>query len=482
MEFVREHELWSEAAHQAAQRIRNRLGAGELSRLRFGWADQHGLVRGKTLHGQRAIDALGQGIGFVGTNLLKDTSDRTTRPVFTHGAGFDSAEFEGAGDVLLVPDPLTFVELPWSAGSGWVQCQAMFPDGRLVPYDTRGILQKSIAEAADQSMKLIVGLEVECHIFKLDDPSLHANDLGWPGQPPRVSAVSQGYRLLSEQRYDRLEPILDLLTEPLLAMGLPIESVEIELGPSQVEFVFAPQDALASADTMLLFRHAAKQIMQRHGYHISFMCRPRLPQAMSSGWHLHQSLVDTRTGANLFGTITDSEPTEAPLSATGQAYLAGLLANAPAAAAFTTPTINGYRRYRPNALAPERINWGQDNRGAMIRLIGGGKNPATRLENRVGEPAANPYLSIAAQLVAGLDGIARQSSPPAAAVEPYSDQYELLPRSLDEAVAALAANTMYAESFGPAFIDYYLQLKQFELARFHLEVTDWEQAEYFDLF
>ncbi len=482
MEFVRRFDLWSEAAHQAAQRVRSRLASGELTRVRFGWADQHGLVRGKTLYGQRAIDALGGGLGFVGTNLLKDTSDRTTRPVFSTGAGFSSPDFEGAADVLLVADPLTFVDLPWSAGTGWVQCQAMFSDGRPVPYDTRRVLQQQISSAASRSMKLRVGLEVECHLFKLESPSLGSEDLGWPGRPPQVSTVSQGYRLLSEQRYDRLEPVVDLLTGPLLKMGLPIESVEIELGPGQIEFVFGPQDTLAGADTMLLFRHAAKQIMQRHGYHISFMCRPRLPHAMSSGWHLHQSLVDTDNGENLFCRQAGQGDADAPMSATGMHFLGGLLAHAAAAAAFTTPTVNGYRRYRPNALAPERITWGQDNRGAMIRLIGDGVSAATRLENRVGEPAANPYLSIAAQLAAGLDGIARGLIPAAPATEPYDAQYQPLPRTLDESVAALADSAMYAESFGRAFIDYYLQLKKFELARFHLEVTDWEQAEYFDLF
>lgn len=482
MDFVRQHNLWSESDHLAAERIRARLLNGELTRLRFGWADQHGLVRGKTLHGSRAADALGGGVGFVGTNLLKDTSDRTTQPVFTAGAGFGSVEFQGAADVLLIADPKTYVDLPWSKGSGWVQCQAMFADGRPVPFDTRSVLQRTVRAAGEQSMKLRVGLEVECHIFKLENPSLGTEDLGWPGRAPVVSPLSQGYRLLSEQRYDRLEPVLDLLTEPLLQMGLPLESVEIELGPSQVELVFGPQDALVGADTMLLFRHAAKQILQRHGYHISFMCRPRLPEVMSSGWHLHQSLLDKRSGANLFCRQSEQVAQAAALSPTGMHYLGGLLANAQAATAFATPTINGYRRYRPNALAPERVNWGRDNRGAMIRLIGGGSDPSTRFENRVGEPAANPYLYIASQLVAGLDGIDRELDPGVGAQEPYNGQFALLPRTLEQALSALAEDTVYAKAFGQDFIDYYLQLKHFELARYNLEVSDWEQREYFDLF
>jgi len=483
MTFVQKHGLWSEQAHDAAERISARLRNGEITRLRFGWADQHALVRGKTLFAERAASALYSGVGFVGTNLLKDSSDRTTQAVFTRGAGFDSDEFEGAADVLLIADPLSFVELPWSPGSGWVQCQPYFyrgeRRGQLVPFDTRGVLQRTVEMAREKSTLLRVGLEVECHIFKLDDQQIKAADLGWPGKAPAVSALSTGYRLLSEQRYDRLEPVLDLLTEPLLAMGLPLESVEIELGPSQVEFVFGPQEAMTGADTMLLFRHAAKQVLQRQGFHISFMCRPALPHAMSSGWHLHQSLVDLESGRNLF---CDPESAGTDLSSTGLHYLGGLIQHAAAATVFSTPTINGYRRYRPNALAPERVNWGRDNRGAMVRIIGGGDDPATRIENRVGEPAANPYLYLASQLAAGLDGMAKKTDPGPSADEPYRANYEPLPRTLDQALAALAADGFFANAFGQEFIDYYSQLKQFELARFHLEVSEWEQREYFDLF
>ena len=118
----------------------------------------------------------------------------------------------------------------------------------------------------------------------------------------------------------------------------------------------------------------------------------------------------------------------------------------------------------------------------MVRLIGTPGHHATRLENRVGEPAANPYLYIASQLAAGMDGIARRLAPPPGADEPYHRQYAALPHTLDQAVHALASDEIFRSAFGADFIDYYLQLKQFELARFHLEVTEWEQREYFDLF
>jgi glutamine synthetase len=196
---------------------------------------------------------------------------------------------------------------------------------------------------------------------------------------------------------------------------------------------------------------------------------------MSSGWHLHQSLAD-RSGANAFTSGKDF------LSATGKGFLGGLLAHASASAAFATPTLNGYKRYRPYSLAPERAIWGRDNRGAMLRVIGGPGDPATRIENRIGEPAANPYLYFASQIVCGMDGMKLKLDPGAPEQTPYESTAPLLPRSLEEAIAALKADDALKTGLGAAFVDYYCRIKEAEIARFQLEVSDWEQREYFDLF
>jgi glutamine synthetase len=292
-----------------------------------------------------------------------------------------------------------------------------------------------------------------------------------------VSLISPGYQYLTETRFDQIEPILETVRRDVLALGLPLRSVEIELGPSQCEFTFHPQLGLAPADTMMLFRSAVKQICHRLGYHASFMCRPRIPNVMSSGWHLHQSLRERRGGGNAF--VSNDKELLSPL---GRHFLAGLLAHARAATAFTTPTINGYKRYRAYALAPDRVIWGRDNRGAMIRVLGGPGDAATRLENRVGEPAANPYLYMASQIIAGLDGVTRKLDPGPSADTPYETAAPLLPKSLDEALAALRDDVCLAEGFGRSFIDYYVRIKQGELARYQSEVTEWEQKEYFELF
>lgn len=475
MSFVSQHQLHSSDEARIAKEISKRIESGEISKLRLAWCDQHGLLRGKTLFGANAIDALSNGIGLVGTNMLKDTSDRTAWPVFADLSEFIAPEYAGASDVKLVPLPHTFKELPWSTGTGWVQCESYFPDGRPTPFDTRRILRRVLTDSLPANGSFQVGLEVEFHIYRIEDTNLAVDKTSWPSQPPSVSLLSPGYRLLAEQRYDAIEPVLDLLREPIAALGLPLASVEIELGPSQVEFVFNHSDALSAADNMVLFRNAAKQVMRRHGYHVSFMCRPALPNAMASGWHLHQSICDAAQ-QNLFAPHQSDDW----LSAMGRHYAGGLLREAKAAAAFSTPTINGYRRYRPNMLAPDRITWGRDNRGALLRVVGDG--PAARLENRGGEPAANPYLYMASQLACGMAGVRDQTNPGAPTDSPYAPQLEMLPRSLEQALTALNDCQTLRKAFGDPFIDYYLHLKKAEVSRFEQQVTDWEQREYFDVF
>jgi glutamine synthetase len=170
------------------------------------------------------------------------------------------------------------------------------------------------------------------------------------------------------------------------------------------------------------------------------------------------------------------------LSGFGKQYLAGLLAHARGSAVFTTPTINGYKRYRSYSLAPDRAIWGRDNRGVMIRVLGGADDPATRLENRIGEPAANPYLYMASQILSGLDGVDCNLDPGSSADTPYETKAESLPKSLREAVSALNDDAFFRKALGERFVDYYVHIKNAEIERFQAEVSDWEQREYFEMF
>lgn len=441
--------------------------------VRFSFADQHGLLRSKSIAAAEVGLALENGVGFPSSLLAKDTSNRTVFPVFTAGAGFGMPELEGAADALMVADASTWRVLPWAPRTGWLLCDLRFPNGKPVPFDTRGLLRQALAGLDKAGYGYRAGLEIEFHIFRILDPRLRPEDAGQPGSPPEVGLLSTGYQLLSETRYDQLEPALEILRANLAGLGLPLRSFECEFGPSQAEVTLGVQDGLAAADAMILFRSAAKQILRRHGYHATFMCRPKLPHVMSSGWHLHQSLV--KDGKNAFVSDKDF------LSETGKHFLGGLLEHANASAAFATPTINGYKRYRPYSLAPERVTWGRDNRGVLLRVLGGPGDAATRIENRIGEPAANPYLYFASQIHSGLDGMRRKTDPGTPEHAPYESKAEHLPRTLQEAIGYLKASKVLREGLGAGFVDYYCRIKEAEIARFNLEVSEWEHREYFDL-
>ena len=489
--FVERHGLWTDEQTRAANAAAQAIKKHRLELVRFAFADQHGVLRGKTIVANDAPALMRSGVTMTTTLLAKDTAHKTAWPVFTPGGGFGMAEMQGGGDFVMVPDPATFRVLPWPVGSdgalntGWVLCDIYFTNGKPVLFSTRQVLRAALARLGEAGFDILAGLEVEFHLFRLENARLEAADATWPPRAPEVSLLNQGYQYLTESRYDQLDAALAPIRRGIAALGLPLRSLEIELGPSQCEFTFRPQLGLDAADTMILFRAATKQIARRYGLLASFMCRPGLPNLFSSGWHLHMSLIERKRKLNAFvGNERDG------LSVLGLHFLGGLLAHAPAATAFSTPTVNGYKRYRAYALAPDRVIWARDNRGVMVRLLGEPGERSTHLENRVGEPAANPYLYMASQIYAGLDGIAKKRDPGPSADTPYETKAPMLPKNLGEALAALRKSEVFRQAFGDAFVDYFVRLKEAEFARFKAEagdaavndVTAWEHSEYFDLF
>jgi glutamine synthetase len=484
-----------------------RMAASDIQQVRLAWCDLHGDLRGKTLMPLAVEDALKNGIGMVGTLALKDTSDRTAFKVFEAGGTATIPEFANAANLMLRPDLDSYQELPWAPGTAWLQGQAFYPHGTPMPLDTRHILQAALSKLEERGLGMRCGLEVEFHIYKIEStrPQLDPDLAAWPGLPPAVSMVHPGYRLLSEQWMDMSEEPLRIVRETAQALGLPLTSLEIELGPSQVEAVFEVTDALTAADNMVLFRSATRQALRRAGYHATFMCRPPFPHIMSSGWHLHQSLVQQDSDSNAFARAVPAQPEQdwykramaqvetvlkvaqplqaaSYLSPLGCHYLAGLLQHASACTALSNPSINAYARFAPNALAPQSIVWGHDNRGAMLRVIAPPDAPqATRIENRVGEPMANPYLYFASQIYAGLDGIARKLAAPPACESPYSAAADKLPTSLADALQALQADTALCSAFGQDFINYFSHIKRQEMARCEsaADPVDWQRREVF---
>ncbi|HWI75331.1 MAG TPA: glutamine synthetase family protein [Baekduia sp.] len=480
--FVDRHDLWDERAWAAAAQLRRVVDERGLELVRLSFADQHGVLRGKTVTRDALWSALKGTLTVPSSLLLKDTSGQSVYPVFSRDAGIGMEQFGGAGDIVLVPDPSTFRILPWAPRTGWMLCDLHFPDGAPVPLSTRQIYRDTLAKLADRGYSATIGVELEFHVFRLDGDGTvltdeHVGAPGRPGAAARVAPLTRGVQLLHEEGLDAVDDLVQLLSAGLQALDLPLRSIELEFGASQLEVTLAPRSGLQAADDVVLCRAAIRQLCRRHGYHATFMSRPLGADTASTGWHLHQSLVDTATGENAFIPRDGG----AVLSSTGRRYLAGLLDHAEAAAVFTTPTVNGYKRYRARSLAPDRIVWGIDNRGAMVRAIGGPGDPATRLENRSGEPAANPYLYMASQIVCGLDGLDREREPGEPTVDPYDAQARRLPSSLMQALDALRADDLFAGAFGAPVVDWLLTLKRAEVERYLAEVSDWEQREYFGL-
>jgi glutamine synthetase len=488
LNFVDRFGLWSEAQVRAATAIDKAIVQKKLELVRFSFPDQHGVLRGKTLVAGEAAHALRNGVTMTSTLLAKDTAHRTVFPVFDAGAGIGVPEMGGAGNFMMVADPLTFRTLPWAENTGWVLCDCYFSNGRAVPIATRQVYRDALAKLAKAGFDYVAGIEIEFHLFKIEDARLGVDTLDWPAEPPLVSHTTHGYQYLTEARYDQVAPILDILRKSVIGLGLPLQSLEVEFGPSQYEFTFAAETGVTAGDTMVLLRSTLKQVARRHGHLVSFMCRPRLPNTLASGWHLHQSLVETKSKANVFAAQNEKDV----LSPLGRKFLAGLLTNAGAATAFTTPTINGYKRYQGiNTMAPIQAAWAKDNRGAMIRVMGEPRHPGTHLENRSGEPLANPYLYMASQVYAGLNGINRDLDPGPPTEAPYQKiSGSALPATLEEALAALRASACFRAGFGEQFVDYYARMKEAEIKRCRkdtssnpeqADVSEWEHREYFDM-
>jgi glutamine synthetase len=242
----------------ACEQVAQRIADERIERVRIAWCDLHGVLRGKTLMPHAVAGALRDGLGMVSTLMLKDTSDRTAYDVFEPGSLEPLPGFGQANNLLLLPDPASFRVLPWAPGTGWMQAQPWFDDAMPVALDTRRVLQAALAELQREGFGLRCGLEVEFHIYRIDDARLDPQQTAWPGVGPAVSMIHPGYNLLTENWADLADAPLRIVQQTAQGLNLPLRSLEIELGPSQVEAVFDATDALTAADQMVLFRNGVR--------------------------------------------------------------------------------------------------------------------------------------------------------------------------------------------------------------------------------
>jgi glutamine synthetase len=486
--FVARHGLYTAEQAAAAREVAARVRELDLRTVRLTVVDQHGVPRSKSLSPDVAITAMSNGLDFSGAIYSLDTGNQVFVPAFAAGGGFGIDEFTGFPDVVLVPDPATFRVLPWADRTGWMLCDVYFASGAPMPLDGRGLMRRMLDRAAGAGYDFLAGIEVEYYIVALAGEPLTPENAGFTPAPPAVTVFERGYQYLSEVRLDSVAATLEAIRDGLGAVGLAPRSMEDEWGPGQMEFSFSPISGLAAADAVVLFRSAVKQICQRRGLLATFMCRPALPSFFSSGWHLHESLISRETGENAFASA------DGPLSGTGRQFVAGLLEHAMPMTVFATPTVNGYKRFRPYSFAPDRVCWAVENRGALVRVQGAPGDANSHVENRMGEPAANPYLYMAANIAAGLDGISRGLEPPAPVeADPYAADAPMLPASLADALGALGKDDFFRSAFGDPIIDYLLQMKRAELGRYEAavaespppagqDVSDWEMREYFEFY
>ena len=463
--FVARHGLYTAEQSAAAEAVAARIRELDLRTVRLVVVDQHGQPRSKSLSPDVAHRrASSNGLDFSGAIYSLDTGNQVFVPAFAAGGGFGIDEFTGFPDVVLVPDPATFQVLPWADRTGWMLCDVYFSSGQPMPLDGRGLMRRHAGRAGRaRATTSWPGIEVEYYIVKLDSRPVTPENAGFTPPPPAGQRVRAGYQYLSEVRLDSVAGTLEAIRDGLAAVGLPPRSMEDEWGPGQMEFSFSPIGGLAAADAVVLFRSAVKQMCQRRGLLATFMCRPALPNFFSSGWHLHESLI-SRPGR----APTCSPARTSALSATGRQFVAGLVEHAMPMTVFAAPTVNGYKRYRPYSFAPDRVCWAVENRGALIRVQGAPGDANSHVEIPDGRARRQPlpvhggehrgragrHAPRAGAAAAGRGRPVRRGGPDAAR------------RPWPTRSSALDKDDFFREAFGDTLVDYLLQMKRAELARY----------------
>jgi glutamine synthetase len=389
----------------------------------------------------------------------------------TQGGVLDGNDIMSSGlpDLVTRIDPDSLTMMPWEPGVALVVADAFEPDGSPSEVAPRSVLRRVIDRYAALGLTPIVGPELEFYIADRGD------DGEWKRAITRTGRVyTTGAWVDPDGTFLHLLRMLD-------QMDIGVFAGNHEFSPSQYEINLWHGEALRAADRTFIFKTAVKDIVARTGKLATFLGKPWSDEG-GSGFHLHFSVVDS-SGANLMSAE------DGQLSPVAERMIAGILHNAPALVALTNPTVNAYKRLGPDTLAPYRANWGHDNRSAMLR-VPPERGAGTRLEIRVGDGAANPYLVIAAVLAAGLDGITRELAAPANAEGwAYENEAaEILPMTLTDALDALEKNAPLRETLGGTLVDLFTVLKRDEVARYETatddpttrEVTRWELDEYLE--
>lgn len=388
---------------------------------------------------------------------------------------FDGSSIEGfvrieESDMLLYPDLDTYVTFPWRPQQGRVArliCDVYTADRKPFEGDPRYILRKVIKEAADMGYTFDVGPELEFFLFHVEEN----------GEPTTTSNERAGYFDLGPLDFGENARRDMVLT--LEEMGLAVEGSHHEVSPAQHEIDIKYEDALTTADNIITFKLVARTIAKRHGLHATFMPKPKFG-VDGSGMHVNISMK--KDGKNIF------EDPSGKLGLSKEAYyfIAGIMKHAESITAITNPLVNSYKRLVPNFEAPIYIAWSANNRSPLIR-IPAGRGADTRLELRFPDPSANPYLTLAVCLAAGLDGIRNKLTPAdsidrnvfeLSAEERQQLNIRSLPANLNEAVIELEKSEFVRNVLGEHISRKYITAKKAEWETYRTQVTQWELDQY----
>ncbi len=438
-----------------AVRVRlEELVAAGVKRVRIHYSDLLGTTRAKVVPIEALETATEDGINFCVSVFAIDHTG-----VMPDGTGLrDEVLFR---DMQVVPDLATLRRLPWEEETAICLADCFF-DGLPLPASPRGILKRAVAEAERLGLQVACGHELEFFLLRRNSDGGFDPYAGQPGlvyrMDPRVDSAG----------------VVRSMEEAVRGLGLPFLCVNQEYDPSQWEINCRYDEALRAADDAHLLKLAIKEIAAMNGLVATFMGRP-VDGGGTSGYHLHISLWDG--GTNAF----DDPAAEDGLSDLARWFIGGLLEHAPGMTAVMAPTINAYKRFIAQELAPYWLDWGPDNRSVYVR-VPAERGKAARIEARGADGTASPYLSSAAAIFAGIDGIERQldPGPPTMAVYEPPVERPTMPFSLAEALDALEGDPFMRERLSEQFIQCFTTIKRTEARRFALAVTDWELREYID--
>jgi glutamine synthetase len=368
---------------------------------------------------------------------------------------------DGLPDITVHPDLSTLTALPWEPHAAWCLGDARTTGGDPAPEAPRTVARRVAERLSGLGYSLAAGPELEFYLCQQGPDGTWRRYADHPGNVYVVGRKGDPDGLL-----------LHMLRQ-LRDAGLLVTAANHEFSPGQFEINLGHSHLVDAADRAFRLKSAVQEIARHRGLMATFMAKPFNDEG-GSGFHVHVSVND-EGGRNVFGDPDGPDG----LSAVGRHAIGGVLAHAPALSALLNPTINSFKRFGPGTLAPWLIDWGLDNRSAMVR-IPPERGPGARMEIRLGDATANPYLAMAAVGAAVYLGI-HDKVEPAAKLAGYGydpARAPLLPASLAAALDALAADHEFAEVLGGYFADSFVAYKRNEIERFERYVTDWEYREY----